>query len=60
MPLVYQKRLEIGTKNTEEAIRWNQELKDRQLLSNEHKIDNSHNDPNKTAEEILKLLATEN
>jgi adenylate kinase family enzyme len=45
-----------GFKNVEEALRWNKDLKKRQLLPNEHKIDNSHNDPGKTVQEILKLI----
>jgi len=45
-----------GFKNVEEALRWNKDLKERQLLPNERKIDNSHNDSSKTVEEILKLI----
>jgi dephospho-CoA kinase len=45
-----------GFKNVEAAIRWNNDLKRRQLLPNEYKIDNSHNDPKRTVEEILELL----
>ncbi len=46
-----------GFKNVEEALRWNKILKGRQSLPNELKIDNSHNDPTKTIQEILNLLS---
>ena len=45
-----------GFKNIDQALRWNNALKKRQLLPNEHKIDNSHNNPGKTAEEILDII----
>ena len=45
-----------GFKNAEAAIEWNNELKNRGTLANEHKIDNSHNDPNKTVAKIIELI----
>jgi adenylate kinase family enzyme len=45
-----------GFKNVEAALRWNQEVKERPSLPNEHKLDNSHDDPKRTVEEILKLI----
>lgn len=45
-----------GFKNIDEAIEWNKSLKSRPTLPNEHKIDNTHNDPAKTAKEILELV----
>ena len=45
-----------GFKNVEEAIVWNKNLKSRPALSNEYKVDNTHNNPAKTVKEILELL----
>lgn len=45
-----------GFKNAEAAILWNQKLKIRTSLANEHKIDNSHNKPEVTVEQIISLL----
>lgn len=45
-----------GFKNVDEALQWNQALKARSVLPHEYKIDNSHNDPEKTAQEVLKLI----
>src|SRR3989344_3410658 len=43
-----------GFKNVEKAIEYNRQLKTRKPLPNELRIDNTHNDPNKTVMEILK------
>ena len=45
-----------GFKNVQEALEWNGGIKARPALQNEYKIDNTHNDPKRTLEEILKLL----
>ena len=45
-----------GFKNVEKAIEYNRQLKTRKPLPNELRIDNTHNDPNKTVMEILKLV----
>lgn len=45
-----------GFKNVKEAISWNKHLKERKNLLHEIKIDNSHNKPEKTVEQILKFI----
>lgn len=45
-----------GYKNADKAIEWNNHIKSRSKLRGEYKIDNSHNKPEKTVEEIMKLL----
>jgi dephospho-CoA kinase len=45
-----------GFKNADEAIKWNLNLKNRPLLFNEYKIDNTHNNIEKTISEILSLV----
>lgn len=45
-----------GYKNPEKAIEWNYHIKARDMLLGEHKIDNTHNEPEKTVEEIMKLV----
>ncbi len=45
-----------GFKNVKEAVSWNKHLKERKTLLHEIKIDNSHNKPEKTAEQILKFI----
>lgn len=45
-----------GFKDTESSIQWNHDLLLQPLLPHEHRIDNSHNNPERTVKEILKLL----
>ncbi|KKT90616.1 MAG: hypothetical protein UW93_C0027G0004 [Parcubacteria group bacterium GW2011_GWC1_45_13] len=45
-----------GFKNVQEALDWNKDVKARPTLQNEYKIDNTHNRPEQTLEEVLKLL----
>lgn len=45
-----------GFKNVDEALRRNKEIMTRELFPNEHRIDNSHNEPEKTVKEILNIL----
>lgn len=45
-----------GFKNVEEATRWNKAVKSKLTLANEYKIDNTHNDPEKTVKEISELV----
>lgn len=45
-----------GFKNVEKAIEWNNHIKSRANLKSEHIIDNTHNEPLKTVEEIMQLL----
>ncbi len=45
-----------GFKNVQEALEWNEHVKVRPVLQNEYKIDNTHNRPERTLEEVLKLL----
>lgn len=46
-----------GFRNHEEALRWNKNLQQRELQANEVRVDNSHNNPEQTVQEIMKLLA---
>ena len=46
-----------GFKNVEKALAWNRNLKKRQPVPNEHKVDNTHTNPNRTVDEILRLVA---
>ncbi|HLC58804.1 MAG TPA: AAA family ATPase [Candidatus Nanoarchaeia archaeon] len=43
-----------GYKNVEKAVKWNNYLKKRQLLENETKIENSHNNPEETVKKIIR------
>jgi broad-specificity NMP kinase len=45
-----------GYKNAEAAVEWNNKVVERAALKNEHKIDNTHNNPEKTAEQIKELI----
>lgn len=45
-----------GYKNTEAAISWNKNLSERILVKNEIRLDNTHKNPEKTAERILELI----
>lgn len=47
---------ESGFKNVEEALNRNKRIIDRVPLPNELRIDNSHNEPEKTFSEIIKRL----
>jgi adenylate kinase family enzyme len=42
-----------GWKNYMASIEWNKKLKERKVLPNEYKVDNTHNNPEKTVENIL-------
>lgn len=45
-----------GFKNVENAIVWNRNLRERELVENEYRVDNTHNDPRKTMAKILQIL----
>ena len=45
-----------GFKNVEAAVEWNKTLRSMPPVPNEYKIDNTRNDPVKTAKEISELL----
>ncbi|MBI5390873.1 AAA family ATPase [Candidatus Woesearchaeota archaeon] len=45
-----------GFRNYQASLLWNKELNQRKLLKNECRIDNSHNIPETTVKEILKIL----
>ena len=45
-----------GFKNIEDAVAWNRNLRERELVKNEYRLDNTHNDPTQTVEEILQML----
>ena len=45
-----------GFKDVKEAVEWNRELIERELLPNEVKIDNTHNDPTLTVQKILEII----
>lgn len=46
-----------GFRNVEAALKWNRNLKSRPALANEYRVDNTHNDPLKTMQEIVALIA---
>lgn len=46
-----------GFRNHEESLKWNKNLQQRELQANEFRIDNSHNNPEQTVQEIMELLA---
>jgi adenylate kinase family enzyme len=45
-----------GFKDVERAVSWNNRLKERKSAENQYVLDNSQNSPEKTAEEIIKLI----
>jgi len=45
-----------GFQNVKEALYWNEHVQKRQKLTNEYKIDNTHNDPLKTLKQINEIL----
>jgi len=45
-----------GWKDVEGAVKWNRSVRNRHSVKGEYKIDNSHRDPRKTADAILRLL----
>lgn len=45
-----------GFKDGQRAVDWNTELVNRETFPDEVKIDNTHNDPDRTVEEILKAI----
>ena len=44
-----------GFTNVERALTWNKEIQQRPLLAGEHRIDNTENTPNQTADIILRI-----
>ena len=44
-----------GFTNVERALAWNKEIQERPLLAGEHRIDNTHNEPQQTADIILQI-----
>ncbi len=48
-----------GFKDVGRAIEWNKSILDRGLFPNEQRIDNAHNEPEKTVEEIVGRLQLE-
>src|SRR3989344_461172 len=47
---------DLRDEKVQEALEWNKHVKVRPVLQNEYKIDNTHNRPEQTLEEVLKLL----
>lgn len=45
-----------GFRNVQKAVEWNRQLKQRKLLRNEYRIDNSHNKPEETVKKILEIV----
>lgn len=45
-----------GFRDVEKALAWNKHIQERKQLPNEHKIDNTHNNPHETMDKILSLL----
>jgi len=45
-----------GFRNITKALKYNQNLRKRKQLKNEFRIENSHNNPKKTLNEILRIL----
>ena len=46
-----------GWKDTAEAIKWNESVKSKPLLPNEYRIDNTDQAPEKTLDEVIKILS---
>ena len=46
-----------GWTDVEGAVNWNRQVQDREAVAGEHKIDNSHHDPQTTADVIMGLLS---
>jgi dephospho-CoA kinase len=44
-----------GFRDFKRAIAWNKEIQERPVLIGEHQIDNTHNEPERTAEIILQM-----
>lgn len=44
-----------GFTNVEQAIAWNKAIQQRPLLANEHRIDNTYNNPEQAADRILRI-----
>ena len=49
-----------GWKDVEGAVTWNRHVQNREAVEGEHKIDNSHRDPRRTADAIMRLLDDQN
>lgn len=47
-----------GWRDVSRALDWNKQIQQRQLLSGEHRIDNTHNEPEQTLEIILQIAQT--
>ena len=45
-----------GWRDVPRALAWNREVQERPLLTGEHKIDNTHNEPKRTHDAILQIL----
>lgn len=45
-----------GWRDVPRALAWNKHIQERPLLSGEHKIDNTHNEPEQTLDVILQIL----
>lgn len=45
-----------GFRNVEAAIEWNKNLRLRPTLSNEYKLDNTHNNPEQTVKQVLNFI----
>src|SRR5688500_17528150 len=48
-----------GWRNVEKALEWNRAVIERPAVRNEHKLDNTANTPEKTAQEIINLIHSE-
>lgn len=45
-----------GFKNSKDALVWNSNLRKRELVKNEYRLDNTHNNPMQTVQKILQIL----
>ena len=48
-----------GWKDVNGAVNWNRNVRNREAVKGEHKIDNSHRDPQKTVDAIMALLGNQ-
>ena len=45
-----------GFRDAQRALAWNKEIQERPLVAGEHRIDNTHNEPKRTADMILQIM----
>jgi hypothetical protein len=44
-----------GFRDVQRALAWNKQIQERPLVTSEHRIDNTHNEPKRTLDVILRL-----